>query len=107
MPSEQSHHQAYFRLKNEVAIVTGAASGIGRGIALRFAKEGASVALVDTNEEGAKHVADEIRKQGGEALALQTDIRNPEEVAKTIEAVIAAWKRVTILVNNAGIERAT
>jgi len=107
MSSEQSHHQAYFRLKNEVAIVTGAASGIGRGIALRFAKEGASVALVDTNEEGAKHVADEIRKQGGEALALQTDIRNPEEVAKTIEAVIAAWKRVTILVNNAGIERAT
>ncbi len=92
-----------YRLKSEVAIVTGAASGIGMGIALRFAKEGARVAIVDINENGVKQVADEIRKQGGEALALQTDIRNPEEVVRTVEAVIDAWGQVTILVNNAGI----
>lgn len=62
------------RLSGKVALVTGAASGIGRAVALRFAKEGAKVAVVDLNLEGAKRVAKEIKDFGGEAIAVQCDV---------------------------------
>jgi NAD(P)-dependent dehydrogenase (short-subunit alcohol dehydrogenase family) len=73
------------------------------GIALRFAKEGARVAIADTNKKAAEQVADKVREQGGEALAFQMDIRNSEDAVKTVRDVIDVWRQVTILVNNAGI----
>ncbi|MFO7919851.1 MAG: glucose 1-dehydrogenase [Nioella sp.] len=86
------------RLEGKTAIVTGAASGFGAGIARRFAAEGASVMVVDRNEEAAAAVAEEI---GG--LAQVADVANAESVRAMAGAAIAAWGRVDVLVNNAGI----
>jgi 3-oxoacyl-[acyl-carrier protein] reductase len=86
------------RLANKTAIVTGAASGFGAGIARRFAAEGARVMVADLNAEGARAVANEI---GG--IAQQVDVANGASVAAMAEAALAAWGRVDILVNNAGV----
>ena len=86
------------RLEGKTAIVTGAASGFGAGIARRFAAEGAKVMVVDLNEEAAATVAEEI---GG--LAQVADVANAEHVRAMAGAAIAAWGRVDVLVNNAGI----
>lgn len=66
------------RLESRVALVTGAASGIGRAIALRFAKEGAKVSVVDINIEGARRVVEETKEFGGEAIAVQCDVGEEE-----------------------------
>lgn len=86
------------RLANKTAIVTGAASGFGAGIARRFAAEGARVMVADLNAEGARAVANEI---GG--IAQPVDVANGASVAAMAEAALAAWGRVDILVNNAGV----
>jgi len=86
------------RLEGKTAIVTGAASGFGAGIARRFAAEGAKVMVVDLNEEAAATVAEET---GG--LAQVADVANAEHVRAMAGAAIAAWGRVDVLVNNAGI----
>jgi 3-oxoacyl-[acyl-carrier protein] reductase len=86
------------RLADKTAIVTGAASGFGAGIARRFAAEGARVMVADLNGEGAATVAAEI---GG--IARQVDVARDASVAAMAEAALAAWGRVDILVNNAGI----
>lgn len=89
-------------VKGRVAVVTGGASGIGRETALRLAREGAKVALVDKNLEGANKVAEEIRALGGEALALETDITNLDEAHKMAKAVLDKFGQVDILANIAG-----
>lgn len=89
-------------LEGKVSIVTGAASGIGRAIAIRFAQEGAMVAILDINEEGAKKVAQEI---GEQAIAIKTDVRDPKRVTSGVEKVIKKFGQIDILVNNAGINR--
>jgi NAD(P)-dependent dehydrogenase (short-subunit alcohol dehydrogenase family) len=89
------------RLSGRTAIVTGAATGLGRVIARRFAAEGARVALVDLAD--ARGVADEINLNGQEAFAARTDISSEDEVAEMVKAVRDRWGGVDILVNNAAI----
>jgi 3-oxoacyl-[acyl-carrier protein] reductase len=89
-------------IKGWVAIVTGGASGIGRQTALRLTREGAKVALVDKNLEGATKVAEEIKALGGETLALETDITNLDEAHKMAKAVLDKFGQVDILANIAG-----
>ncbi|TMH43087.1 MAG: 3-hydroxybutyrate dehydrogenase [Betaproteobacteria bacterium] len=91
-------------LRNKVCIVTGAASGIGREIALRFAAEGARVAIADLNKTAAQAVADEITAKGGQALAVAMDVTNEEQVNAAVVAVVRAWDGVDVLVSNAGIQ---
>jgi 3-hydroxybutyrate dehydrogenase len=92
------------RLRNKVCIVTGAASGIGREIALVFAREGGSVVIADLNKAAAQAVADEIKSREGRALAVAMDVTNEEQVNAAIREVVAAWGGVDVLVSNAGIQ---
>ncbi len=92
------------RLEGKVAVITGAARGIGKATALLFAKEGASVALVDLDEEGGR-VAEEVRSSGGDAEFYRVDVRDYDAVRSTLRAVVERFSRVDVLVNNAGIIR--
>lgn len=90
------------RLKDRVAIVTGAASGIGRATAHALAGEGASVVIGDMDHEGGEKVAEEIKKSGGRALAVTADISKEDEVKQMVQRAIDEFGRVDIMVNNAG-----
>ena len=92
------------RLEGKVAVITGAARGIGKATTLLFAKEGASVALVDLDEEGGR-VAEEVRSSGGDAEFYRVDVRDYDAVRSTLRAVVERFSRVDVLVNNAGIIR--
>ena len=92
------------QLRNKVAIVTGAASGIGKEIALRFAAEGARVAIADLNKQAAQAVADEIGAKGGKAMAVAMDVTNEEQVNGAVAEVVRKWDGVDVLVSNAGIQ---
>lgn len=87
------------RLQGKVAIVTGAASGFGEGMAKRFAEEGAKVVVADLNAKGAEKVAAEI---GAAAIAVTTDVSQRAEVEEMVYAAKSAFGRVDIMVNNAG-----
>ena len=89
-------------LKNKVVAVTGSASGIGRAIALRFGAEGALVALLDINEQGAQDVAETINAAGGKALAFRVDITDRASVEVAISTVETTAAPIDVLVNNAG-----
>jgi len=92
------------RLHGKTAIVTGAASGIGRRIAERFAEEGAKVALADLDAAGAMAVGQSIRASGGEAMAVAMDVADEEAVEAGVNRVLDAWGRADIVVSNAGIQ---
>lgn len=92
------------RLKNKVAIVTGAASGIGKEIALTYAKEGAKVAIADLNLPQAKLAADEINAQGGVAIGIGMDVTQEDQVNEGVEAVVHRFGGVDVLVSNAGMQ---
>jgi 3-hydroxybutyrate dehydrogenase len=93
------------KLDNKIAVVTGAASGIGRGIADRFAAEGAKVAIADLNPDNAKAAADEINAlHPGSAMSIAMDVSDEAQVNAGIAAVAAAWGGIDILVSNAGIQ---
>lgn len=94
------------RLKDKVAIVTGASKGIGKAIALGYAKEGASVVLASRSLETLQIIEREIKRAGGEALALPLDVRDPGSIQTVIEKTVSAYGRLDILVNNAGISMA-
>jgi NAD(P)-dependent dehydrogenase (short-subunit alcohol dehydrogenase family) len=86
----------------KVAIVTGASKGIGRALALRFAKEGAAVVCAARSADLVKETAGEIEKTGGRALAVVADVAKEAEVRRMVEAALGAFGRIDILVNNAG-----
>jgi len=92
-----------FDITGKVAIVTGAASGIGRAIALDLAKFGASVVVADMAIEGAESVASEIGSAGGKAIAIKVDVTNSKEVERMVQHTIQKFGRIDMLVNNAGI----
>jgi len=91
------------RLAGKVAIITGAARGIGRAIAEEFAREGAKVAIVDILESEARKAAEEIRSLGAEVLPIRADVSKRDEVRRVVEEVVSRFGRIDILVNNAGI----
>jgi len=93
------------KLKGKNAIVTGAGSGIGQGIALAFAKEGAKVLVADVNEKGGKQTVFKIKERGGEAIFIKTDVSNASSVGKMVQSCVNEFGGVDILVNNAGILR--
>ena len=91
------------KLRGRVAIITGAASGIGRASALTFAREGAQVTAADIDEEGGKETVARIQAEGHEAFSSRIDVTSEVEVKRMVEETIHRWGRIDILFNNAGI----
>lgn len=100
MSNEEPTIDLSFSLAGKVALVTGAASGIGAAIAETYAAKGATVAVVDLKQEAAQA---QVAKLGGDAKAFACDVADPASVAAAVEAVIAAYGRIDILVNSAGV----
>lgn len=94
------------RLQNKIAIITGAGSGIGRGIALAFVKEGAKVVVADLSEQGGKETLEQIKNKNGEAIFVKTDVSKITDIEQLVKTCLDKFGRVDILVNNAGIYRA-
>lgn len=89
-------------LEGKIALVTGSGDGIGKGIALTFAKEGADVAVNDVNLETVEITASEVRALGRRSIAIKADVSKEEEVNQMVDQVIREWGGIDILVNNAG-----
>jgi NAD(P)-dependent dehydrogenase (short-subunit alcohol dehydrogenase family) len=98
------HHRVESRrVEGHVIIVTGASQGIGRGIAVACSRKGASVVLAARTEAKVSDVADEIRAQGGDALAIPTDVTDEAQVARLVERTLDRYGRIDGLVNSAGV----
>jgi NAD(P)-dependent dehydrogenase (short-subunit alcohol dehydrogenase family) len=91
------------KLKDRVAIVTGAASGIGRASAIAFAREGARVVVADTSERGGKEAAAAIQAEGNDASFARVDVTQEAEIAQMIAETVNRWGQIDILFNNAGV----
>lgn len=91
------------RLSNKVAIITGGGSGLGKAIAMLYAKEGASIVIADMNMEAANSTVDEIKTQYGKAVAVKTNVTEEADIQEMVETAVEAYGTVDILVNNAGI----
>ncbi|MBN8292135.1 3-hydroxybutyrate dehydrogenase [Rhodobacter sp. NTK016B] len=92
-------------LKDKVCIITGAASGIGHGIAKRYIADGAKVVIADLKLDAAQKTADDLTAQGpGEAIAVEMDVTNEDQVNAGIAKVIETWGRIDVLVSNAGVQ---
>lgn len=92
------------KLQNKITIVTGAASGIGKEIAITYAREGAKVAIADLNKDAAEATAAEIRATGAQAMSVAMDVTDEAQVNAGVAEVVAAWGGVDVLVSNAGIQ---
>ena len=93
------------RLKDKVAIITGAAQGIGKSIAIAFAREGASIIVSDINLEAAEQTAQEIGAMGVRTLAIKTNVADQADVDRSFTEAAKTFERIDILVNNAGITK--
>lgn len=92
-------------LKDKVCIITGAASGIGHGIAKRYVADGAKVVIADLKLDAAQKAADELTAEGpGEAMAVEMDVTNEDQVNAGIAKVIDTWGKIDVLVSNAGVQ---
>jgi len=94
------------KLEGKVAIVTGAASGIGRAIALLFAQEGAKVVVADIDDKSGEETVKMINERGGEAMFVHADVSKAEDVKNMVKITVERYGRLDVLVNNAGIEGA-
>jgi len=92
------------KLKNKVAVITGAGSGIGRHCAYEFAKNGAQVVVADINQSGAEETVLAIRKEGGTAVVFTVDVSNQESVERLVQFTIKTYSKIDVLVNNAAIQ---
>lgn len=92
------------KLDNKVAVITGAGSGIGRACAIEFAKAGATVVVADINLQGAEETVQQIIASGGNAMAIKTDVSQPESVIKMVELTIKTYSKIDTLVNDAAIQ---
>ncbi|MEE8317560.1 MAG: 3-oxoacyl-[acyl-carrier-protein] reductase [Candidatus Omnitrophota bacterium] len=92
-------------LKGKVALITGGARGIGKEIALLFAREGADIALCDVDLEEANKTAKEIQVLGRESLAIKTDVTDSKDVQDMVDKILDKFKKLDILINNAGITK--
>lgn len=99
------HGEAFMKLKGKVALVTGAGQGIGKSIALKFATEGADLALFDINRETCMETGEESESLGVRSTLYVVDVANREQVQGACEEVLTIFGRVDILVNNAGFDR--
>jgi len=90
------------KLNGRIAIITGAGSGFGEGIARLFAQEGAKVVVADIRKDAADRVAQEIRNAGGDAIATMTDVTLNDQVAAMVQSALDAYGKIDIVVNNAG-----
>ncbi|QET04166.1 MULTISPECIES: 3-oxoacyl-[acyl-carrier-protein] reductase [Cupriavidus] len=93
------------RLSSKVAIITGAGQGIGAATALKFAREGATVAVCDVNPEAISAVVQACREAGADAHGYTVDVTDRDAVDLMVASVLARWQRIDVLVNNAGITR--
>lgn len=91
------------RLKHKIALITGAARGIGRGIALKFAQEGAAVGVLDIDEAACQQVVDEIAAAGGRAVALRASVADEQQVETAVAKLRNAFGLINVLVNNAAV----
>ncbi|WP_226665268.1 SDR family oxidoreductase [Metabacillus litoralis] len=91
------------RLENKVSIITGAASGMGKAIAILYAKEGAKVVVSDINLEAANNTVEEIKSNGGEAIAVMANVAKEEDIQNLVDTAVETYGTLDILVNNAGI----
>lgn len=91
-----------FRLDGQVTLVTGAAAGIGRGIARLFAQAGSAVVVTDLKKEGAEAVAQELKSAGGQAIGLACNVTKEEDLVAAVDAAVTAFGKLSVLVNNAG-----
>jgi NAD(P)-dependent dehydrogenase (short-subunit alcohol dehydrogenase family) len=92
-----------FRLDNKTAIVTGGGSGIGRAISIVFARQGATVYILDVDEKGGAETAQEITAAGGKAVFKLCSVANSEDVVAAVQSVVSESNRLDIIINNAGI----
>lgn len=92
------------RLTARVALITGAASGIGRAIALRFAQEGARVAVADWNAAGGEETVRLVGESGGEAIFVRADVSQEDDVKRMVETTVSTFGRIDILCNNAAVQ---
>src|ERR1700683_526369 len=95
------------KLEGKVAVITGAASGMGRATAIRFAAEGAGVVVADLNSQGAENVISEIAAAGGRAVYQRTDVSSEADIKALIDRAVHEYGRLDITYNNAGIGGAT
>ncbi len=100
-------NNAPLELEDKVSLVTGASRGIGRAIALKLSSRGARVVINDVAKEAAERVVDEIKEQGGDAFAIEADVKDSAAVKAMLDEITGRWERIDILVNNAGINRDT
>ena len=92
------------RLKDRVAIVTGGGAGIGRSVCVNMVKEGAKVVVADINQAAAEETADSIKKEGGDAMAIKTDVTQKSDTQAMADAALKGYGKIDILVNNAGTD---
>jgi 2-keto-3-deoxy-L-fuconate dehydrogenase len=102
VPLNEQKNRSGFRLDGKVALITGAASGIGYAIAKQFAANGARVSVLDIDEEAARHAARRIVESGGEAAGVRCDVTDPAQVHQVFQTALKT-SRIDILVNNAGV----